>query len=102
MEADAGAGAAGQQSSDNVTSLRGGSVPKSLEVVGELVADLERLLRDARAGKVVAVAAAVQLHNDETGMLIRGRVRPYPVAGALEAAKAVVLQRIVGPLTEQI
>jgi len=66
---------------DNVTSLRGGPVPKSLEVVEPLVADLERLLEDARAGKVVAVAAAVQLYNDEAGMLIRGRTKPFLLAG---------------------
>ena len=75
----------------NVTSLYGGSVPKSLETVAPLVADLEKLLEDARAGRVVAVAAAVQLHNDEAGMLIRGRMKPFALAGALEAVKSMLL-----------
>lgn len=82
-------------SADNVTALRGGSVPKSLEVIAPLVADLERLLEEARAGKVVAVAAAVQLHNDEAGILVRGRTKPFLLAGALEGAKAIVLEPIL-------
>ena len=77
--------------SGNVTTLHGGSVPKSLETVGPLVADLERLLEDARAGRVVAVAAAIQLHNDEAGVLIRGRMKPFVLVGALEAVKKMLL-----------
>lgn len=77
--------------SDNVTTLFGGSVPRSLEAVEPLIADLERLLDDARAGKIVAVAAAVQLHNDEAGVLIRGRMKPFVLVGALEAAKKLLL-----------
>ncbi len=77
--------------SDNVTTLHGGSIPKSLEVVVPLVRDLEKLLDDARAGKVVAVAAAIQLHNDEAGVLIRGRIKPFVLVGALEAAKKLLL-----------
>lgn len=75
----------------NVTSLHGGSLPKSLEVVGPLIEDLERLLADARAGRVVAVAAAIQLHNDEAGILIRGRMKPFVLVGAIEAAKKLLL-----------
>lgn len=77
--------------SDNVTTLFGGSVPKSLESVEPLIVDLERLLEDAKAGKIVAVAAAIQLHNDEAGVLIRGRMKPFVLVGALEAAKKLVL-----------
>lgn len=78
-----------------VTPLRGGSVPKSLEVVEPLVADLERLLEDAKAGKVVAVAAAIQLYNDEAGMLVRGRTKPFLLAGALDGVKTLVLEPIL-------
>ena len=76
----------------NVTSLRGGAVPKSLEVVAPLVADLERLLEDAKAGKVVAIAAAVQLYNDEAGIIMRGRIKPFVLAGALDGVKTLVLE----------
>jgi hypothetical protein len=77
--------------SDNVTTLYGGSVPKSLEIVEPLVRELEKLLDDARSGKVVAVAAAIQLYNDEAGVLIRGRMKPFVLVGALEAAKKLLL-----------
>jgi hypothetical protein len=79
----------------NVTSLRGGSVPRSLEVHAPLVADLERLLEEARAGKVVAVAAAVQFYNDEAGMLVRGRTKPFLLAGALDGVKSLVLEPLL-------
>jgi hypothetical protein len=75
----------------NVTTLHGGSVPKSLEVVEPLVRDLEKLLEDARSGHVVAVAAAIQLHNDEAGILVRGRTKPFVLVGAMEAAKKLLL-----------
>jgi hypothetical protein len=77
--------------SGNVTTLHGGSVPKSLEVVEPLVQELERLLQDARSGKVVAVAAAIQLNNDEAGILIKGRMKPFVLVGAIEAAKKLLL-----------
>lgn len=79
----------------NVTSLRGGPVPRSQEVIGPLVADLERLLEEARAGKIVAIAAAVQFYNDEAGMLVRGRTKPFLLAGALEGVKLLVLEPLL-------
>jgi hypothetical protein len=77
--------------SGNVTTLHGGAVPKSLEVVEPLVADLERLLEEARSGKVVGVAAAIQFHNDEAGLFVRGRTKPFVVVGALEGVKKILL-----------
>ena len=79
---------------DNVVTLRGEPVQSQNEPNARVIEVLEKLLADARDGRLRAVAGALETSLN-AGYFFAGSMSPLPMIGALEMVKTILMDSAI-------